>query len=87
MSDLISRQDAIDALAEEWYHSDEDYRTAVQVIGALPSAEKTGKWVVKQSGHNFMCAQWYECNQCGGAGDIQDNYCKHCGARMVGDTE
>lgn len=39
MSDLIDRQAAIDALADQLYHSAEDYRTAVKVIGNLPSAQ------------------------------------------------
>lgn len=48
MGDLISRQAAIDALAEELYHNEDDYRTAVSVIGGLPSAQperKKGKWI------------------------------------------
>lgn len=39
MDDLISRQAAIDALADQLYHSAEDYRTVVKVIGNLPSAQ------------------------------------------------
>ena len=35
----VSRQAAIDALAEELYHNEEDYRTAVKAIGGLPSAQ------------------------------------------------
>lgn len=38
-SNLISRQDAIDALAGEWYNCAADYRTAVSAIGGLPSAD------------------------------------------------
>lgn len=39
MNDLIGRQAAIDALAKELYHNADDYRTAVRVIGSLPSAQ------------------------------------------------
>ena len=40
MSDYISRQAAIDALAYQLYHSAEDYRTAVKTIGNLPPAQR-----------------------------------------------
>lgn len=39
-TDLIRRSDALDKLAEESYHNEEDYRTAVKVIGSLPTADR-----------------------------------------------
>ena len=55
MSDLISRQDAIDALGEEppvWYDGDDEiaernqWRRDKAAIESLPSAEpKTGEWI------------------------------------------
>ena len=49
MNDLISRQDAIDALQEKVFHdlSDEFYG-AMQVLDELPSAQperKKGRWI------------------------------------------
>lgn len=45
MSDLIERQAAIDALAEKLYHNVDDYRTAVFVIGNLPSVQPEQRWI------------------------------------------
>ena len=72
--DLISRQDAIDAICKEWCyvtygncpHSDDGFACDgcddVKAIQALPSAEpKTGEWVRKDDGLFF----WYECSECG----------------------
>lgn len=39
MSDLINRQDAIDALHEEFYYELKDLKMAVDVIKNLPSAQ------------------------------------------------
>lgn len=92
MSDLISRQAAIDALKE---HEDAkgylrcDYEV---VLEQLPSAEKHGKWESKAL-DNF---RKYEvvCSECGaryvGNYDAYDepydfNYCPNCGARMEAD--
>lgn len=38
----------------------------------------TGKWIV----HDHGVTYWYKCNRCGGAGDKEDKFCKHCGAKM-----
>ena len=29
---------------------------------------------------------WFECSHCHGSVDIEDAYCKHCGADMRGDS-
>ena len=59
MSDLISRQAAIDALC----HVDEYNSRSVEAIKQLPSAQpKKGKWIYgEKSGHDG----WY-CSECGG---------------------
>lgn len=40
----------------------------------------TGKWIFKQGVH--IRTSLYACDQCGGSGDISDQFCKHCGTRM-----
>lgn len=85
MRDLISRQDAIDAVNElkksPWYNNPQNiYRTeAVEVverlcIRELPSAEKRGRWI--EDGH------YERCSECGEYADELHNYCPNCGARM-----
>lgn len=74
MSDLISRQDAIDALGEEpeiWNDTEEEwaYRNAwvehISALKALPSAEpKTGKWVLDPNGMDWNIPAW-RCSECG----------------------
>ena len=38
MSDYISRQAVIDELTKELYYNADDYRTAVRVVGKIPTA-------------------------------------------------
>ena len=93
--DLISRQTAIDALAVEFYNCADDYRTAVKVIGGIPSAEPKrvkGRWVEMLSYMNHT----YKCSECGrllvnvtdGKNNVSKHYpyC-HCGADMRGGSD
>lgn len=75
--DLISRQDAIDAISTwdkfgidnrgrivRWYEGLEPYvhlRDVVIAIEHLPSAQKKGKWIRKDD----ETCYWYECSECG----------------------
>ena len=90
--DLISRQDAIDAVIK--YCTKYDLRELLADIEVLPSveqAQKTGKWIATDKG---LKATIYECSECGiyvvddtGYDVVKDYpYC-HCGARMVGKEE
>lgn len=107
MDDLISRQDAIQAI-EKYIVPIEELRkpvegitafndgisTAISEIGHnVPSAEKTGRWIMSDDGL-FMPI----CNQCGAhpwKGYIPSveeatevfKYCPNCGARMVEEGE
>lgn len=89
MSDLISRQAAIEALGEEpevWTDSDAEiaernqWRMDVAAIEALPSAQperKRGKWGA--DGECPFCGylrQWDD-----------DNFCANCGADMRGEHD
>ena len=42
-----------------------------------------GKWIVKSNG----TTHYYACDKCGSAGDIQDKFCRECGADMRNITE
>lgn len=98
MSDLIDRQDAIDAIENDASHIAvtsqpmwekgiiTGMRAAEIVIKKLPSARKKGKWINNKCGLPA-------CNQCGymtpydrAIDDYEyGNYCPHCGADMRGE--
>ena len=89
MQDLISRQDAIDAIRGEIEIN--GYSHVVDVLEQLPSAQPTaepvrhGKWIKADSQQYFRkhypC---FTCSECGYKKDSQKkwNYCPNCGARM-----
>lgn len=96
--DLISRQDAIEALGEmpEVWEEDDDEGRGEQnqwymdkiAIEALPSAEpRKGKWIVQITGWGDV---YYECSCCKEAFTLIEGtptvnnyyYCPNCGARM-----
>lgn len=94
MSDLISRQDAIDAIRasaskftgfmEMEMYTDDD---AVEAINGVPSAEpvRHGKWILERrftidSMHSYI---QYQCTCCGRYYVTKTNYCPNCGARIV----
>lgn len=88
MDDLISRQDAIDALG---YVHPLDYNALAvrNRIKALPSAQperKKGRWI------NINDSEKYQCSECGvtmwfpKSLDITPDtyiFCPHCGAEMT----
>lgn len=91
MDDLISRQDAIEAIASR----DETNGTVKvftgrqvnEILASLPSAQpKTGHWVLVNRGLDI-----YMCDQCGEILQIDRvpiwDYCPVCGARMGGETD
>lgn len=91
MSDSISRQAAIDALAEMYCKSDEDgYVWIIRIdawkrIDALPSVQpeqKHGYWVYSINSES-SCEE-YTCSLCGAFSFAETNYCPHCGAKMDG---
>ena len=81
--DLISRQDAIDALiklGDSYFGEDEVKRGIAQsqrIIYELPSAERTGRW--ESDGHTIACSNCHLINLYGRAWE----YCPYCGTRMV----
>ena len=86
MDDLISRQSAIDKIetaAEFWSSADEfaegchaGYLLAANLVKALPSAERRGKWIETLMG--------WRCSVCGEEQDysVHFKHCQNSGARM-----
>ena len=96
MSDLISRQSAIDAHGEKplsW--TDGEYELALQqqweadvdAIKAVPSAQpdrKKGKWETAYLPHEYMGCRptAYYCSECNQITTFRTFYCPNCGADM-----
>ncbi len=87
MTDLISRQNAIDALIpivkSASLRNRNVYSTAKKCLGAiedLPSAERTGEWIIDL--YEFGRDR-YKCSRCKLGADVDYDYCPNCGARMV----
>ena len=93
MSDLISRQDAIDALTEanlkrhmDSVEGGQENRSAIRIIMTLPSAERKGKWIRMTADGVY----WYECSECHEKPllnrwhkqDEMSKFCPNCGASM-----
>lgn len=96
MNDLISRKQAIDALREKlaeyvpYLYSrkvEEIPLECEMTIRNLP--QKTGKWIHK-SEYGLYPYDILTCSACGETDARMyrsDEYCPHCGARMVGEEE
>lgn len=94
MSDLISRQTAIEAFKPyalyDSNRTNAEWVTRIEaVLEQLPSAEKRGKWIKN------VCRCGWHCSACGeddlyafawncdkGKHEQQDLYCPNCGAQM-----
>lgn len=101
MSDLISRQAALDALGEApevWTDSPEEFAAVSQwemdvvAIKAVPSAQperKRGKWIRHDEVRNVYGGTYVECSECGEKYVVQyiedEKYCRNCGADMRGE--
>lgn len=95
MSDLIRRQDAIDAVTRAiWHYPNESYKNlnvyevtealVSDAINSLPSAEqKTGEWT------NAGGVLTVHCSNCKSEFHELEamNYCPNCGADMRGEEE
>ena len=95
MSDLINRQNAIDALGEkpvgdtDWdLGCRNQWEWDTEILRTLPSAEpKTAKVekqkkVYESSNHMFAYETWGECGNCGEPVKQGANYCSWCGMKL-----
>ena len=86
MSDLIKRQDAINAINQVGWLEDSEYESRIL---AIPSADRPqGEWIYHRE--LMLDKEYYpsrfECDQCHHyviAGNDR-NFCPNCGARMKG---
>jgi len=85
MSDLISRQAAIDALHMHLMYrlgTDSNKKRLDEWINNLPPAQpETAKRIVGKSRNGIT--MWYECDMCGKPVDQEDCYCSGCGRRLI----
>ena len=89
-TDLISRQQAIDALRKmqtyKLFSGDDmlliDQAEAQTELMMLPSVQpETAKRIVGKSRDGMTL--WYQCDTCNEPMDAQDNYCRGCGRRLI----
>jgi rubrerythrin len=91
MSDLISRQEAIDAIEITPFDDYGDYMRARELIEKLPFAKpvRYGKWMeiieVNELGEPYQSGVY--CSECGHTDCYEPNYCPDCGADMRGESE
>lgn len=96
MTDLISRQAAIDAMADLPY----GLRGMVKgILSAVPSAQKTGKWIFLECREPMYDIEgvktWgtrYRCPRCGTIYSfVEDHmtfaFCPNCGAKLEGEDD
>ena len=79
MSDLISRQAAIDAVGDV-HPLDYNGQAILHRIQQLPSAEKHGRWISVSP-----MVDTEECSVCGfqiQTSELETPYCPWCGAKM-----
>ena len=87
--DTISRKAAIDALGElatftdecsehTWMYTDDVYKAIKQLPPVQP---ETAKRIVGKSKDGMTL--WYQCDMCNEPVDVQDNYCRGCGRRLI----
>ena len=95
MSDLIERQDALDALEKiGWIETKADKEYAVQLFTDLPSAQperKKGKWIPqdlnKHYGMTSTTVYYYpKCSMCGESANYT-NFCPNCGSYNGGEND
>ena len=90
MSDLISRQAAIDVI-EDYPHGNvwnvESMEEMVDKIKALPPAQperKTATWLIHKWGEDVKCSNCGKMFKDVYDMENYDGFCRHCGTKMEG---
>ena len=95
MSDLISRQAAIETLDGEFNitgrenaETIRDYINGVsKKLRELPSAVRRGRWEFNIDDKGWSWDKPYMCDQCGEWAEKEFKFCPSCGAKMEGAEE
>lgn len=90
MSDLISRQEAIDFFKNCYtglsMSADEAYYKILYTLRTLPSTEpehKKGKWQRRKDEDCWECSECHAVLENSDVGNHNYYYCYHCGANMM----
>ena len=81
MSDLISREDAINAIYHHFPHV--SMERATEILHECDSANRKGEWLDK--GKEYII-RW-TCSECGRRDKYVYNFCPDCGADMREENE
>ena len=84
MSDLISRQAALNELQHALWGKEWDEALAKAIIESLPTIDpvKRGKWISTWEKGSYTCS---ECRSIMDTPkDVPPNYCPNCGAQLEG---
>ena len=87
MNDLISKQEAIDALYDWSNHTITDaeawhLRQVIGYIKSMPSAQpETAKRIIVKSRDGMTL--WYQCDMCNEPVNLEDSFCSGCGRRLT----
>lgn len=85
MNDTISRQWLMECVNEGWikFDTEKDENRFIHLVRDIaPSAQpETAKRIVGKSRDGMTL--WYQCDMCNEPVDVQDNYCRGCGRRLI----
>ena len=91
MDDLISRQDAIEAVQNRHMMLNKEKVLLINDLEKLPSAEPQrirGRWIDKGvCTYVDNCRHLYKCDQCGGGWLDTPDFCPNCGSYNGGENE
>ena len=86
MSDYIKREDAIRQIVKTSAQNELDIPaigTVIYILSEMDSADVRenihAKKIISGGDHDGATC-WFECSHCHGSVNINDAYCKHCGA-------
>lgn len=87
MDDLISRQDAIEAVQNRHMMLNKEKVLLINDLEKLPSTELPrirGQWSIKGQTIDTVRGYWATCSACGYAVFGGGNYCSNCGSYNKG---